>query len=71
MNVELNSDIDNIAPTNNLQPLLEAVDISHNFDYPLFKNIMSQYISKVTLNSNSWKQWMWKINTTQISYQHF
>jgi putative ABC transport system ATP-binding protein len=39
MNVELNSDIDNIAPTNNLQPLLEAVDISHNFDYPLFKNI--------------------------------
>ncbi|MCK9336397.1 MAG: ATP-binding cassette domain-containing protein [Arcobacteraceae bacterium] len=39
MSVELNSDIDNIEHTNNLQPLLEAVDISHNFDYPLFKNI--------------------------------
>ncbi|MDY0327126.1 MAG: ATP-binding cassette domain-containing protein [Arcobacteraceae bacterium] len=39
MSVELNSDIDNIEHTNNLQPLLEAVNISHNFDYPLFKNI--------------------------------
>ncbi|MCD8490091.1 MAG: ATP-binding cassette domain-containing protein [Desertifilum sp.] len=39
MNVELNSDISNSTTTTNLQPLLEAVNISHNFDYPLFKDI--------------------------------
>lgn len=39
MNVELNSHISNITTTTNLQPLLEAVNVSHNFEYPLFENI--------------------------------
>ncbi|MDY0320559.1 MAG: ABC transporter ATP-binding protein [Arcobacteraceae bacterium] len=39
MNVELNSNSNHITSSNDLQPLLEAVNISHNFDYPLFHDI--------------------------------
>ncbi|QOG12033.1 ABC transporter ATP-binding protein [Arcobacter sp. FWKO B] len=39
LNVKLNSDNNDTNTSNNLQPLLEAVNLSHSFDYPLFENI--------------------------------